>query len=77
MDQYNKYVTAINKIFEHMALCKTNWPDQDNLNYIESIEEYRNIVKEASEKIKNINSQQQTAPQPNQQQVEQPTKLEG
>ena len=69
MDEYNKYVSAINKIFEHIALTKTNWPDQDNLNYIESIEEYRNIVKDSAEKFKNNNSQNQQAPQP--------TKLEG
>lgn len=69
MDEYNKYVAAINKIFENIAQTKTNWPDQDNLNYIESIEEYRNIVRDSAEKFKPKTAQQQ-------QPAQQPTKLE-
>lgn len=68
MDEYNKYVTAINKIFGHIATIKANWPDQDNLNYIESIEEYKNVVKESAELFKKGNSQNK--------QMHQPTKLE-
>lgn len=44
MSEYNQYVTAINKIFEIVSSMKTNIKNQDNISYIESIEEYKNIV---------------------------------
>ena len=44
MSDYNQYVTAINKIFDHLAKMKAGWDNIDNMNYIESIEEYRHIV---------------------------------
>ena len=68
MDEYNKYVTAINKIFGHISTMKVNWPDQDNLNYIESIEEYKTAVKESVENLK----KNSTSPKP----IQQPAKLE-
>ena len=39
MSDYNKFVTAINKVFDYLNKMKAGWNDQDNLNYIESIEE--------------------------------------
>lgn len=44
MSDYNKFVTAINKIFDYVNKMKAGWNDQDNLNYIESIEEYKSVV---------------------------------
>ena len=44
MSDYNKYVLAVNTIFEGIEKMKTNWTNQDNINYIETIEEYRQIV---------------------------------
>ena len=44
MSDYNKFVTAINKVFDYLNKMKAGWNDQDNLNYIESIEEYKSIV---------------------------------
>lgn len=46
MSEYNKYVLAVNKIFEIVSKMKVSWPDQDNINYLESIEEYKQIVAE-------------------------------
>lgn len=44
MSDYNKYVMAVNKIFELISKMRTNWQNQDNISYIESIEEYKQIV---------------------------------
>lgn len=44
MNEYNQFVTAVNKIFDYLEKMKTGWPSQDNLSYIESIEEYKSIV---------------------------------
>ena len=56
MSEYNEYVTAINKIFDYLAQMKAGWNSLDNHNYIESIEEYRQIVTNASTLIKNSSS---------------------
>ena len=44
MDDYNSYVTAVNKIFDYLEKMKAGWDSQDNKNYISSIEEYKNAV---------------------------------
>lgn len=44
MDNYNNYVDAINKIFEYIEILKKELNDNDNLNYIESIEEYKDVI---------------------------------
>ena len=44
MNNYNSYVDAINKIFEYLELMKKELDDQNNLNYIESIEEYKEAI---------------------------------
>ncbi len=41
MSEYNRYVLAVNKIFELINQMKEKLPDQDNINYIENIEEYK------------------------------------
>ena len=44
MSEYNQYVTAVNKIFDYLEKMKAGWNNIDNNNYIESIEEYKNII---------------------------------
>ncbi len=53
MSEYNQYVTAVNKIFDYVAKMKAGWNSMDNINYIDSIEEYKHIVVNSVEKIKN------------------------
>ena len=59
MSEYNEYVTAVNKIFDYLSKMKAGWNNQDNLNYIESIEEYREVVISNAEVFKNNNSKEQ------------------
>ena len=44
MSEYNQYITSINIIFDYLAKMKAGWNGQDNLSYIESIEEYKQTV---------------------------------
>lgn len=44
MSEYKDYVTAINKIFDYISKMKAGWNSQDNINYIESIEAYKQVV---------------------------------
>jgi len=43
-NRYNNYVDAINKIFEYLEVMKKEYDDQDNQNYIMSIEEYKDAI---------------------------------
>ncbi len=52
MTDYNDYVQAINKIYEYLNIIKSKWNDQDNLNHIESIEEYKDLVVKMAELFK-------------------------
>lgn len=52
MQEYKQYVQAINKIYECLNIMKAKWDDQDNHNYIESIEEYKQIVIKYAEAFK-------------------------
>ena len=53
MSEYNQYVTAVNKIFDYLAKMKAGWDNSDNFSYIESIEEYKEIVISSVELFKN------------------------
>ena len=45
MNDYNDYVSAVNKIFDYLNKMRTGWNSQDNISHIENIEEYkRNAV---------------------------------
>lgn len=57
MSDYNQYVTAINKIFDYLAKMKAGWNSIDNINYIESIEEYKQTVTSCLESFKAAPSQ--------------------
>lgn len=52
MDDYNQYVTAVNKIFDYVEKMKAAWDSQDNKNYLASIEEYKNAVISRAEDMK-------------------------
>ena len=53
MTDYNKYVMAVNKIFEVIAKLKVDWNSQENLTYISNIEEYKQVVANASKEFSN------------------------
>lgn len=44
MSEYNQYVDAVNKIFEHISRLKLAIMDQDNLSAVENIESYKQTV---------------------------------
>ena len=52
MNSYNNYVDAINKIFEYLEVMKKEFNDPDNLNYIASIEEYKDAIISNAELLK-------------------------
>lgn len=58
MNNYNSYVDAINKIFEYLEIMKKEFDDQDNLNYIASIEEYKDAIISNAELLKGNKSKQ-------------------
>ena len=60
MNEYNQYVTAVNKIFDFLAKMKAGWKSIDNENYIGSIEEYKQTVINEADKFK----KQKSAPAP-------------
>lgn len=62
MSDYNKYVTAVNKIFEVAAKLKVNYPDNDNIALIESIEETKSAVVDGAKLFGNPQKQQAPAP---------------
>ena len=59
MTDYKKYVIAVNKIFEIVDKMKLSWTDQDNLNYLKKIEDYKDIVIETYKKISQDEKDQQ------------------
>lgn len=59
MSEYNEYVTAVNKIFDYLSKMKAGWSSMDNKNYIESIEEYKQIVVKEAEKFSKSNPPKQ------------------
>lgn len=68
MSDYNKYVLAINKIFEVIGKIKPNYTDKDNIGYITNIEEYKEIVVKAADSFSN-NSEGNITEQPNMQKL--------
>lgn len=61
MTEYNNYVDAINKIFESIEIMKTKWTNQDNLNYLEQIEEYKARIIELSKLVETKHNVEQPA----------------
>lgn len=55
MSEYKQYVTAVNKIFEYLAKMKAGWNSLDNINYIDSIEEYKEVIINAAKYFKTDN----------------------
>ena len=52
MDDYNRYVTAVNKIFDYLEKMKAGWNNIDNKNYIDSIDEFKGVVTSKANEFK-------------------------
>ena len=52
MDDYNRYVTAVNKIYDYLEKMKAGWNNMDNKNYIDNIDDYKSIVTSRAEEFK-------------------------
>ena len=52
MTEYNEYVTAINKIFYCLSKMQVGLNSQDNMNYIEAINEFKQKVVSYAEVFK-------------------------
>lgn len=44
MNDYEKYVTEVNNIFSLLEKLKNSWTNNDNLSFIEEINEFKNVV---------------------------------
>lgn len=75
MSEYKEYVTAVNKIFDYISKMKAGWSSQDNINYIETIEEYKSTVANSVNLFKKEETSQQHQAQ-SQPQPQQPSRLE-
>ena len=53
MDDYNRYVTAVNKIFDYLEKMRAGWNNIDNKNYIDSIDEFKGVVTSRANEFKN------------------------
>jgi len=52
MDDYNRYVTAVNKIYDYLEKMKAGWNNLDNKNYIDNIDDFKNIVISKADEFK-------------------------
>ena len=52
MDDYNRYVTAVNKIYDYLEKMKTGWNNADNKNYIDNIDDFKSIVTAKADEFK-------------------------
>ena len=52
MDDYNRYVTAVNKIYDYLEKMRAGWNNMDNKNYIDNIDDYKSIVTSRAEEFK-------------------------
>ena len=48
MKDYEKYVTEVNNIFSVLDKTKNNWTNNDNLSFIEEINEFKKSVIEGA-----------------------------
>jgi len=72
MNEYNAYITAVNKIFDYISKMRTGWSSKDNISYIDSIEEYKQLV------VNTLNTFKTSPPNPtDQQNVNTNTNVEG
>lgn len=52
MSDYNKYVEAVNKIYEIVAKMRVNYIDQDNIALLDQIEENKQVVIDSAKLFK-------------------------
>ncbi len=53
MSDYEKYVTEVNNIFSILEKLKNSWTNNDSLNSIEEINEYKNPVIQVASFLQN------------------------
>lgn len=53
MDNYNVYVTEINKIFNIFDILEKESQNEDNNNYIDNLKQSKDTILEFAEMIKN------------------------
>ena len=51
MNEYDNYITSVNKIYEYLEIMKQKWNNQDNINHIEEIENYKQKLVETSKLV--------------------------
>ena len=52
MQDYNDYVTAINKIFDYVSKMKAGWNNTDNYANIEKIDDFKSLVANCADDFK-------------------------
>ena len=52
MDDYNDYVTAINKIYDYVSRVKAGWNNPDNYANIDKLDEFKSLVAESADEFK-------------------------
>lgn len=52
MNDYNDYVTAINKIYDFVSRVKAGWNNPDNLANIDKLDEFKSLVAESADEFK-------------------------
>lgn len=52
MQDYNDYVTAINKIFDYVSKMKAGWNNPDNYANIEKIDDFKSLVANCADDFK-------------------------
>lgn len=44
MNEYDTYVKEVNNVFSILENLKNTWPNNDNLNHIDEINQYKRVV---------------------------------
>ena len=52
MNDYNDYVTAINKIYDYVSRVKAGWNNPDNYANIDKLDEFKSLVAESADEFK-------------------------
>ena len=52
MDDYNDYVTAINKIYDYISKVKAGWNNPDNYANIDKLDEFKSLVAGCADEFK-------------------------
>ena len=61
MNDYEKYVTSVNQIFSILEKLKNSWTNNDSLNVIEEINEFKNPVIQVASFLEKQSKKEQTS----------------